>query len=720
MASSAAARFGDMLRKRISIGSRAALFFMAFAIPWVLIGDHLVLRFEQDIDGQLAQTVKGLLFVGISALIIKFVADRATAKLRAAHEHARRLSHQLQRAQEVAGIGSWEVDLASSRVTFNDRTLAIFELERGAFDGRRETFLTMLHPDDRPAFEAARAAWLAQGGMFAFEHRIVTPTGKTKWVRVRGEVIRGADGAPRYTTGTVEDVTDQKDAAFGVALLRIAGEAAKFGGWRHEVGTDRIVWSDEVARIHDEPSATHPTLARGFDYYAPEERARIERLFHECLEAGKAFDDVFKLITAKGRVIHARAIGEPEYDSRGRIVAVRGAFQDVTERLALDRRLQQAEKLETLGQLTGGVAHDFNNLLTIVLGNAELLSATAEDAASRELAQVIVEAAERGAGLTANLLAFARRQPLQPQPTDLNRFLAVNERLFRQGLHEGIKLVLHGEARDPIATIDPNKLQAALLNLIVNSRQALGTSGTVWIETANARFGEGELCAGEDVAPGDYVVITVTDDGPGMQPDVVARAFDPFFTTKAAQGGTGLGLSSVYGFAKQSGGHARVYSEPGHGTSIKLFVPRSTAVVPDRSAPTKRADPVGRGQHVLVVEDDPALRAYAVAQVRRLGYRVSEAADATRALAVLEAAGDVDLLFTDVVMPGGMNGRELAVAAKQRFPDLRVLYTSGYTLNVIAHDGRVDAGIDLLNKPYRADDLAQELARLLAEPSTIE
>ena len=698
------------------VGTKLALGFLAFAVPWIFVSDHVAALYTDRIDTQFAQTVKGLVFVGLSALLVKAIGDRAMRRLHAAHGREQRAKQQLERAQEVAGLGSWEIDLASGRLSWSEQALALLGPATTTPPSSPAALLECVHRDDRPAFDAAWRRTVDAGEPLAIEHRLAHAGEPASWVVQHADVVTDETGARRVVTGTVRDITAQKTAEHRTALLRMAGELARFGGWRMEAGADHVFWSDETARIHDEPPGTHPRAERARRYAHPDDRDRVAGLFERCLAEGQAFDTVFRLITASGRERHVRVTGEPERGGQGRIVAARGAFQDITEMRELDARLHRAQKLETVGQLTGGVAHDFNNLLTIILGNAEMLEDLARDPEEvRTAARIILEAAERGAGLTQNLLAFSRRQPLAPEPTDLHALIRASAPLFRQGVHEGLELDVELAADHPIASIDPNKLQTALLNLVVNSRQALGGRGRIWIETGNAGLDADYASRHAEVTPGDYVVIAVSDDGPGMAPEVVERAFDPFFTTKQAGGGTGLGLSSVYGFVKQSGGHAKIYSEVGHGTSVKLYLPRADAPATATAAPAVPKVFAGGGEHVLVVEDDPTLRAHAVGQVTRMGYRVSAAANGAEALDRLREAGDVDLLFTDVVMPGGMNGRELADAARQRFPALQVLFTSGYTHNVIVHQGRLDEGIELLSKPYRYDDLARHLHRLLTE-----
>ncbi|MFW5681235.1 MAG: response regulator, partial [Pseudomonadota bacterium] len=397
----------------------------------------------------------------------------------------------------------------------------------------------------------------------------------------------------------------------------------------------------------------------------------------------------------------------------GRPLRMIGSMLDVTESRTLDERLRQAQKMEAVGHLTGGVAHDFNNLLTVIIGNAEFLTEGLEGSPLQELASMTAAAAERGAQLTSRLLAFARRQPLQPRAVDVDDLLRSLDALLRRTLPETIDIQLSRADGTWAAHVDPGQLEAAILNLAINARDAMPGGGSLTIETANAVLDADYARIQPESQPGAYVALTVTDTGSGMTPDVAARAFDPFFTTKPVGKGSGLGLSMVYGFAKQSGGHARLYSEPGVGTAVRLYLPRDEAAGRTDAAPTDAALVPRGDEHVLVVEDDDLVRAHVQTQLRTLGYRVTTAADAPAALRLMEQTDDVDLLFTDVVMPGGMNGADLAREAQRRWPGLKVLFTSGYTENAIVHHGRLDAGVELLSKPYRRADLARKLRHVL-------
>jgi signal transduction histidine kinase/FixJ family two-component response regulator len=386
---------------------------------------------------------------------------------------------------------------------------------------------------------------------------------------------------------------------------------------------------------------------------------------------------------------------------------------DVTRRAQAEATVRQAQKMEAVGHLTGGMAHDFNNLLQVITGNLELLARAAplHGRAATHLASAL-GGAERGARLTAQLLAFARRQPLDPRVINLGRQVRDMTDLLRRTLGEQIEVEasVAGGLWNTLA--DPGQVENALLNLAINGRDAMPEGGKLTIELANAFLDDSYADSHLEVAPGQYVMLAVSDTGNGMLPEVAARVFEPFYTTKAEGEGTGLGLSQVYGFVKQSGGHIKLYSEIGQGTTVKLYLPRSRR--PADVAEPPLAGPVEGGtETILVVEDDVAVREAVVEILSELGYRVLKAGDAEAALSVLASGARVDLLFTDVVMPGPVKTRDLARRAQALMPGLKVLYTSGYTANAIIHDGRLDADVLLLSKPYRREELARRIRRVL-------
>ncbi len=480
-----------------------------------------------------------------------------------------------------------------------------------------------------------------------------------------------------------------------------------------ETSQDLILVTDSVGNlIQVSPSVT---TILGF---RPDEMVghnAIEFIHQEDLDSTRGE----MRMARKGRLMRSF---ETRYDHKdGRVVtlnwmgtwseAVQRHFfigRDLTEKRAAEAQFRQAQKMESIGQLTGGIAHDFNNILTVVSGASGVLAESVADRPDLvSIAQMIDEAAERGAQLTKQLLAFARKQPLQPREIDVNALALETAKLLRPTLGEQIEISPRLAEDIWPALADPNQLSTAILNLALNARDAMPEGGKLMIETGNVSLDDGYVGMNSDVVAGDYVLIAVSDPGSGIPAALLPKVFDPFFTTKEVGKGTGLGLSMVFGFVKQSGGHIKIYSEEGHGTTIRIYLPRSTGAGQTADETTPQAA-IERGHEtVLIVEDDTLVRNYVVGQVANLGYTTLEAANAAEALAILDNGTGIDLLFTDVIMPGSMNGRQLADEAVRRRPSLKTLFTSGYTENAIVHHGRLDPGVLLLAKPYRKVELAR-------------
>lgn len=393
-----------------------------------------------------------------------------------------------------------------------------------------------------------------------------------------------------------------------------------------------------------------------------------------------------------------------------------GFVRDLTKQIAAEEQLRQAQKMESVGHLTGGVAHDFNNVLTVITGTIDMLAeAVAEKPQLAAIAKLISEAADRGAELTGHLLAFARKQPLQPRETNINDLIVEAVKLLRATLGEQIEVEAFLKHDAWLALVDPNQLSSALLNLAINARDAMPNGGKLVLETSNAVLDQSYADSHAEVQPGDYVLFAVSDTGSGIPEGIRAKVFEPFFTTKGVGRGTGLGLSMVYGFVKQSGGHIKIYSEEGHGTTFKIYLPRADVVGSSVAAAPLEAGLRGGTETILIVEDDPLVRTSVTAQISSLGYRTLSAGNAAEALSLVDGGARFDLLFTDVMMPGQMNGRQLAEEAAKRRSPLKVVFTSGYTENAIIHHGRLDPGVLLLAKPYRKIDLARTLRTALDE-----
>ena len=382
--------------------------------------------------------------------------------------------------------------------------------------------------------------------------------------------------------------------------------------------------------------------------------------------------------------------------------------RDLTEKQAAESQLRHVQKMDAVGQLTGGVAHDFNNILTVITGTIGILGdAVAEDPQLSAIAKMIDDAAERGASLTKHLLAFARKQPLQPREIDVKTLVLETIKLLRPTLGEQIQISPQLAEDAWPALVDPNQLTTAILNLSLNARDAMPFGGKLVVETANAYLDEGYAAMNRDVTVGNYVMVAVSDTGTGISPENLERVFDPFFTTKEVGKGTGLGLSMVFGFIKQSNGHIKIYSEVGHGTTVKIYLPRATGLSDTSVESVASTSVKGGHETILVVEDDALVRRYVITQIKSLGYKTLEASRASEALNIIDGANPIDLLFTDVIMPGSMNGRQLVDEALVRRPGLKTLFTSGYTENAIVHHGRLDTGVLLLAKPYRKSELAR-------------
>ena len=586
--------------------------------------------------------------------------------------------------------------------------------------------------EDRAAgLPATALATAAKAGRFEREGWRVRKDGTRFWAHVVIDPIWGEGGALIGFAKITRDLTERREAEaalrqseqqFRLLVQGVADYAiymldprGNVSSWN--LGAQRIKGyaPDEIVGEHFSRFYTEEDRAAGLPAHG---LATAEREGRWETEGWRLRKD--------GSRFWAHVVIDCIRDDDGKVIGFAKITRDITERREAQRELEQArealfqsQKMEAVGQLTGGVAHDFNNLLTVIIGGLDTLKRSEPDEAVRRARalDMAIHAAERAANLTARLLAFSRRQPLQPTPTDLNILARNMTELLHRTLGESVELEGVLASRLWKVEVDQNQLESAILNLAVNARDAMPGGGKLTIETANTYLDAAYSATDAEVRAGQYAVLAVSDTGAGMTKETLAKAFEPFYTTKEVGRGTGLGLSMVYGFVKQSGGHVTIYSEPDQGTTVKLYFPRYTGSGAVDTAPEAFSPPASAGEVVLVVEDNDDVRAYSVMSLTELGYQVLEARDAEMALSILETDQRIDLLFTDVVLPG-VSGRVLVDRAVALRPDLKVLFTTGYSRDAIVHQGRLDAGVQLISKPFTFDQLAARVRDTLDLPST--
>ncbi len=652
----------------------------------------------------------------------------AEQRLKASEEQFRTLAEAIPNhawAGEPDGMLNW----------FNRRVYEYTGAAPGELDG--EKWSKVVHPEDLPRAGEAWARSIADGSPYEVEFRLRRSDGAYRWFLARATPVRDEAGQIVRWIGTNTDIMRQRETEEGQRALnqtleaRVAERTAdRDRMWR--LSQDLMVVVKDADDVVIE--AVNPAWQRLLGWTEAElvGRSAVDLVHPDDMTLARSNRRPYvEEVAEDGRTIR-------RYHNRYRhkqggwrwiswtVVAMEGVLQgvgrDVTEEreqaeaLALaEAQLRQAQKMEAVGQLTGGIAHDFNNMLSIVISSLGLLKRRLAkgDTNVERFADSALEGANRAASLTHRLLAFSRQQPLKPEPIEPGRLVSNLSEMIMRTLGEIIRVETVLGAGLWRTHADPHQLESAILNLAVNARDAMPEGGKLTIETANSDLDSRYAALHPGVSAGQYVMIAVTDTGAGMPPDIVAKAFDPFFTTKEVGKGTGLGLSQVYGFVRQSGGHVKIYSEIGQGTTVKLYLPRF--VGQDRGEAMLDARPLAYADEaitILIVEDEPAVRQLGVEALTELGYRVLEAEGAATALRLLDRHKEVSLLFTDVVMPE-VNGRILAEEAKRRRPDLKVLFTTGYTRNAVVHNGVLDHGVDLIGKPFTIEQLSAKLRAVL-------
>ena len=594
-----------------------------------------------------------------------------------------------------------------------------------------KSFSTFYTPEDRAAGIPQKALAIAgKEGRFLAEGWRVRKDGTRFWASVVIDAIKDERGKLIGFAKVTRDVTERQEAQLSLLeserrYRRLVEAVVDYAIFQLDVNGIVATWNVGAQRIKnysaDEIIGQHFSV-----FYTEEDRAAgaPDRALRTAATEGRYGAEGWR-VRKDGTRFWASVIIDAIYDEQGELIGFAKVTRDVTERheaqqalRATQEQLVASQKMEAVGQLSGGIAHDFNNLLMIVLGNLETVQRHVRQQSGAANVQRALNNAMRGAqraaALTSRLLAFSRRQPLDPKPLDVNKFVAGAVEFLQRSLGETVQIEAVGSAGLWRIEVDPNQLEAALVNLAINARDAMPHGGKLTIEAANTFADEDYVRANPEVTEGPYVAICVSDSGTGMPPDVLSHAFEPFFTTKEPGHGTGLGLSQVYGFVKQSGGHVKIYSEPDQGTTVKMYFPR---LIGTRDIEEEGRDELvaegEEGETILVVEDDNEVRNYLADTLRGLNYRVITTANAQAALTILvQDDRRVDLLLTDVVMPGA-NGRELGRRAQALRPELPVLYMTGYSRNAVVHHGRLDEGVELLQKPISQAQLATRVRVLL-------
>ena len=597
--------------------------------------------------------------------------------------------------------GLWAWDIKGNRLFWSDRLLTLLGFERGAYERKLSDFFEMVHPEDAEAVQAALDAHFKDRVPYEIEFRMLHRDGHAVPILSNGQAGWDSKGEPVRMVGSIRNLSDQESLLSTLARVE---RLAHIGHWHVNLDPPKLYWSPETYRIHGfEPGEFEPDVETAINFYHPDDRALIQRGVEGASIDGKPYDMKARIIHTSGEIRHVRAYAEVEKDVSGKPVAFFGTFQDITKEVLQEERLRKSSELEAIGRLVGGVAHDFNNLLSVIYGNLELLEDTEIGAEQRLYLSETLKAAERGAALTRQLLSFGRKAVLQPKPLEVVEALREAERMIRRVLPENIDVSVDAGDVELVLVIDPDQLQSSLLNLAINARDAMPNGGRLVIESTMQEIGPDDVqLDGEALTPGRYCAITMTDTGFGMAESTRQEAIVPFFTTKPVGEGSGLGLSMVHGFARQSGGALRISSAPGTGSSVSMLFPvLLEPKIPEEEVSTpNQPRPIGR---ILVVEDDPAVLQVVRTQLEAGGHKVETAFNGEEALTRLERGAEYDLILTDVVMPGSLQGPDLAQAVRRMKPGAKVIFMSGYPKEAAVGGNGLPSDILLLQKPLRRD-----------------
>ena len=658
---------------------------------------------------------------------------RDISERRCAEERLRKSEEHLQHAAKVGGVGTFEHNHVTDEIYFSPLLRQIYGFSPDQ-PVTNDSLLKRVVDEDRPALmEAiARAHDPSGSGRFVHEQRIIACDGRVHWLRSVSQTFFEGEGKLRWplrTVGAVVDITERKLAEEAVKQseqhLEIAIEAAGLGTWEVSLPDMQVKWSESYGDLFGISPSKFPTTEENlFCHVHPDDRDRVRREFRHALENGTPYDCEFRILNAQGDVRWHAAMGKAVLNQEGKPVRFAGVGMDITERkqaeeerLALEAQLRQAQKMEAIGTLAGGVAHDFNNILTVIHGNASLLVNGQMSAAdNNESARQIVRAAERAASLTRQLLMFSRKQVMQLSNLSLNEVVAQMTKMLQRILGEDIALQTNFAPQPGVIRADAGMIEQILLNLAVNSRDAMPRGGKLVIATGTETLDKKVAAQHPDALPGFHVWLSVTDTGCGIPPETLPRIFEPFFTTKEVGKGTGLGLATVYGIVKQHRGWITVSSHVNQGTSVRIHFPALPGANFEKKViPAPAPLPHGT-ETILIVEDDAAVRSLMISLLKRCGYHVLEAQSGSAAVRLWkEVRNDVDLLLTDMVMPDGMTGLQLAEELKRDKPGLRVIYVTGYSNELAGKNTSLIEGVNFLQKPFSPESLARALRIMLTK-----
>jgi len=691
----------------------------------------------------------------------------AAEQLRASEAQARRDNEHVRKALAAGGvIGTWNWHPTRDSFSVDEGFILAFGLDSSflSIEVPLHRVLENVHPEDRPGLDAAIKEAVIRGGDYAHQYRVKRADGKYYWLDATGRVEFDQDGEPISFPGFVIDVTERRAAeerlrisealrqqsVERVQLALAAG--AILGTWNWDLLTGRFMVDEAFANAFGlDPALGREglPLAQIVETVHPEDKDGLAIAIDEAIARGGRYVHQYRVRRRDGNYYWLEANGRVDHAPDGTAVSFPGVLIDVEGRRAVEAerdraiaelqnlnetleqrvaersaelmdaeaRLRQSQKMEAVGQLTGGLAHDFNNLLAGISGSLELMRVRLQQGRHNEVERYISAAqgaSKRAAALTHRLLAFSRRQTLDPKPTNVDRLVGDMQEMIQRSVGPSIVVEVVGTSGLWPVLVDAPQLESTLLNLCINARDAMPDGGRITVETANKWLDE-RAAQQLQIPEGQYLSLCVTDTGIGMDPELIARVFEPFFTTKPLGSGTGLGLSMIYGFAQQSGGQVRIYSEVGQGTTVCLYLPRHYGEIESESlvAATPLLNRSEQGETVLVVDDEPTVQMLVAEILEELGYTTIEAGDSAAGLKILQSDVRIDLLVTDVGLPGGLNGRQMADAARMFRPDLKVLFITGYAENSIVGNGHLAPGMAMLTKPFSIESMTQRVRSMI-------